>query len=91
VRERKLYFYEEPDNPNDPNSPTKFYITIDGEANRVFDMASTTPNMTVQQGDVEDWVIENRTRELHAFQHHQTHFFIDRVEWCAAARAVFER
>jgi FtsP/CotA-like multicopper oxidase with cupredoxin domain len=76
VPERKLYFYEEPENPTDPNSPTKFYITVDGEANRVFDMAATTPNMTVQQGDVEDWVIENRTRELHAFHIHQTHFLL---------------
>jgi FtsP/CotA-like multicopper oxidase with cupredoxin domain len=28
----------------------------------------------VQQGDVEDWIIENRTNELHAFHIHQLHF-----------------
>jgi FtsP/CotA-like multicopper oxidase with cupredoxin domain len=28
----------------------------------------------VHAGDVEDWIIENRTLELHAFHIHQTHF-----------------
>jgi hypothetical protein len=38
-----------------------------------------TPNIVVQQGDVEDWIIENRTQELHAFHIHQIHFML--VEW----------
>jgi hypothetical protein len=32
VRVRRLFFYEESENPKDPNSPTKFYITMDGQA-----------------------------------------------------------
>jgi FtsP/CotA-like multicopper oxidase with cupredoxin domain len=32
--------------------------------------------MVAQQGTVEDWVIENRTSELHAFHIHQLHFLL---------------
>lgn len=76
AHERKLYFSEHPHDPRDPASPTDFYITVDGQAPKLFDPASTTPNLTVRQGDVEDWIIENRTRELHAFHIHQTHFLL---------------
>ncbi|HEY2461271.1 MAG TPA: multicopper oxidase domain-containing protein [Candidatus Acidoferrum sp.] len=76
VRERKLYFSEEPLDPKDPNSPTKFYITVEGQTPKQFDMNATAPNLIVQQGDVEDWIIENRTRELHAFHIHQIHFLL---------------
>jgi FtsP/CotA-like multicopper oxidase with cupredoxin domain len=30
----------------------------------------------VHQGDVEDWTIENRSQETHAFHIHQTHFLV---------------
>jgi FtsP/CotA-like multicopper oxidase with cupredoxin domain len=30
----------------------------------------------VKQGTVEDWVIENRSNELHAFHIHQLHFLL---------------
>lgn len=79
VRTRKLYFSEKPRNPNDPNSPTDFYITVDGQEPRLFDPNDMAPNIVVQQGDVEDWIIENRTQELHAFHIHQIHFML--VEW----------
>ena len=39
IRERKLYFSEQPRDPNDPKSPTDFFITVDGETPRVFDHA----------------------------------------------------
>jgi FtsP/CotA-like multicopper oxidase with cupredoxin domain len=74
VRTRKLYFSEKLADPKDPNSATTFYITVDGETPTVFDPARPTPNITVRQGDVEDWIIENRTTELHAFHIHQLHF-----------------
>ena len=76
VRTRKLFFYEEAEDPKDPNSPTKFYITIEGHANKLFDPQRTAPNMVVQQGTVEDWIIENHTKELHAFHIHQIHFLL---------------
>jgi FtsP/CotA-like multicopper oxidase with cupredoxin domain len=33
--------------------------------------------MTARQGDVEDWIIENRTQELHTFRIHQIHFLLE--------------
>jgi FtsP/CotA-like multicopper oxidase with cupredoxin domain len=75
VRVRKLYFSEKLDDPNDPNSATTFYITVDGQAPKPFDPADG-PNIVTQQGDVEDWIIENRSTELHAFHIHQLHFML---------------
>ena len=79
VRERKLYFSEKPSDPDDPKSPTVFMLTVDGQAPVPFDPQATAPNITVQQGDVEDWTIENRSQELHAFHIHQIHFML--VGW----------
>lgn len=79
TRTRKLYFSETVQDPSDPNSPTIFYMTVEGQTPTVFDPNATIPNITVTQGDVEDWIIENRTNELHDFHIHQTHFQL--VEW----------
>ena len=79
VRVRKLYFSEKLEDPNNPNSATEFYLTVDGQTPVQFDPASTAPNIVVKQGDVEDWIIENRSTELHAFHIHQIHFQL--VEW----------
>ncbi|MGA8143592.1 MAG: multicopper oxidase domain-containing protein [Candidatus Acidiferrales bacterium] len=76
THERKLYFTEKLQDPNDPNSPTTFYITVDGQQPVPFDPSSTVPNIIVRQGDVEDWYIENRSQELHAFHIHQIHFIL---------------
>ena len=35
------------------------------------------------QGDVEDWIIENRSTELHAFHIHQIHFLL--LDWSGVA------
>jgi len=74
VRVRKLFFSEQPENPNDPNSPTKFFMTVDGETPKPFDPQSDVPDIVAKQGDVEDWIIENRSTELHDFHIHQLHF-----------------
>jgi FtsP/CotA-like multicopper oxidase with cupredoxin domain len=79
ARVRRLFFYEEPSDPKDPNSPTKFYITIEGHENKQYDPGAALPNMVAEQGTVEDWIIENRTQELHAFHIHQIHFVMK--EW----------
>ncbi|MGH9745164.1 MAG: multicopper oxidase family protein [Candidatus Acidiferrales bacterium] len=79
VRQRKLYFSETLQDSKDPNSPTTFYITVDGQQPVPFDPSSTVPNIIVRQGDVEDWYIENRSQELHAFHIHQIHFMM--LEW----------
>lgn len=73
---RRLYFSEKLSDPNDPNSATTFFITVDGQTPTAFDPASGVPDIVVKQGDVEDWIIENRSTELHAFHIHQLHFML---------------
>jgi FtsP/CotA-like multicopper oxidase with cupredoxin domain len=74
VRVRKLFFSEQQENPNDPNSPTKFFLTNDGETPKPFDPNAEDADIVARQGDVEDWIIENRSMELHDFHIHQLHF-----------------
>jgi FtsP/CotA-like multicopper oxidase with cupredoxin domain len=76
VRLRKLYFSEKLDDPNNPVSASEFYLTVDGQTPRPFDPSSRVPNIVVKQGTVEDWIIENRSNELHAFHIHQLHFML---------------
>jgi FtsP/CotA-like multicopper oxidase with cupredoxin domain len=83
VRVRKLFFSEQQENPNDPNSPTKFFLTTDGETPKPFDPQSDVPDIVARQGDVEDWIIENRSMELHDFHIHQLHFQLR--EWSGLA------
>ncbi len=79
VRVRKLYFSEKLSDAHDPNSATEFYLTVDGQTPLAFDPQSDVPNIVAHQGDVEDWIIENRSAELHAFHIHQIHFLL--LDW----------
>ncbi len=83
VRVRKLYFSEKLTDPANPNSATEFYITLDGKEPVPFDPSSDVPDIVVQQGTVEDWIIENRSTELHAFHIHQIHFLL--LDWSGMA------
>jgi FtsP/CotA-like multicopper oxidase with cupredoxin domain len=76
VRTRRMYFSEKPKDPKDPAGPADFYMTLEGEQPKLFDPSSSTPNIVVHQGDVEDWIIENRSQEVHAFHIHQVHFLL---------------
>lgn len=76
VRVRHLYFSEKLTDPNDPTSAVEFYLTEEGQTPKMFDMNATEPDLVAQQGTVEDWIIENRSRELHAFHIHQLHFLL---------------
>jgi FtsP/CotA-like multicopper oxidase with cupredoxin domain len=78
-RIRRLYFSEKLLDPANPNSATEFYLTVEGQTPVVFDPSSTEANIVVKQGDVEDWIIENRSTELHAFHIHQLHFLL--LDW----------
>jgi FtsP/CotA-like multicopper oxidase with cupredoxin domain len=78
ARVRKFYFSEKLENPKDPNSATEFYITEDGQTPAPFDPGDHAEHRP-KQGDVEDWIIENRSTELHAFHIHQIHFML--VDW----------
>jgi FtsP/CotA-like multicopper oxidase with cupredoxin domain len=81
VRVRRLSFFDPPivsdffaTDPTNPKNPRNFYITVDGKTPARFDPRSDVPEIVVKQGDVEDWIIENRSMELHDFHIHQVHF-----------------
>jgi hypothetical protein len=73
VAQRNLYFSEVLQDPTDPNSPTTFFITAQGQTPAAFTM-DQPPNIVVHSGTVEDWVIENHATEDHIFHIHQIHF-----------------
>ena len=74
VRQRKLYFSEDRHDLKDPNKQAEYFITVDGESPKACSMNFQKPDITVRQGTVEDWIIENRAREAHSFHIHQLHF-----------------
>ena len=65
---RKLYF-----SSVDRGDDTDFFIVVDGQAPKLYD-SHLPPAITTRQGAVEEWVIENRTGEIHSFHIHQIHF-----------------
>jgi FtsP/CotA-like multicopper oxidase with cupredoxin domain len=73
VAQRNLYFSEVLQDPTNPNSPTDFFITEEGQQPALFDMKNP-PNIVVHSGTVEDWVIQNKALEDHIFHIHQIHF-----------------
>jgi FtsP/CotA-like multicopper oxidase with cupredoxin domain len=75
TRTRKLYFSEKVMDPSSPRTSTVFYVTEEGKDPAAFD-PSAAPNITVHQGEVEDWIIENHSQEAHTFHIHQTHFVV---------------
>jgi FtsP/CotA-like multicopper oxidase with cupredoxin domain len=70
---RNLYFSEVLQNPANPDSPTNFYITEEGQTPALFSM-DQPPNIVVHAGTVEDWTVQNRAQEDHVFHIHQLHF-----------------
>jgi len=68
TRQRHLYFSES-------NDGTKFYITVAGQTPKTYNPYDP-PAIVTQQGAVEDWIIENRSTEVHAFHIHQLHFMV---------------
>jgi FtsP/CotA-like multicopper oxidase with cupredoxin domain len=79
ARVRKLYFSEDAKAAAASGGRDGFFLTVEGQTPSAFDMHSTAPNIVVHQGEVEDWIIENRSDELHAFHIHQLHFQV--VDW----------
>src|SRR6202050_4500620 len=73
---RKLFFSEE---FGGTNGPIEFYITVDGQKQRVFE-PDEKPVITTKVGAVEDWTIENRALETHAFHIHQIHFKVLEID-----------
>ena len=74
--QRNLYFSEE---FGGTNGPIQFYITVDGQKQKVFE-PNEKPVITTHVGAVEDWYIENHALETHAFHMHQIHFKVMEVD-----------
>jgi len=77
--ERRLYFSEVAPNLADPNSPTTYFLTVEGQTPTVFTM-DQKPNIVTHVGAVEDWVVENRAPQDHIFHIHQLHFQVLEVD-----------
>lgn len=69
---RSLYFSEQ---TVGSNGPTQYFITVNGQKPHVFHM-DDPPAIITKIGAVEDWTIENRSGEAHAFHIHQLHFLV---------------
>ncbi|MBP5976000.1 multicopper oxidase family protein [Brasilonema sp. CT11] len=80
IKERKLYFSQKDfpaPTPSDPKATrTEFYITVEPNQPKVYDPNFKTPDITVSEGTTEDWIVENRAQEVHAFHIHQIHFLV---------------
>ncbi|MBI3475340.1 MAG: multicopper oxidase domain-containing protein [Acidobacteria bacterium] len=74
--QRKVYFSEQ---FGGTNGPIQFYITVDGQKQKVFE-ADEKPVITTHVGAIEEWTIENRALETHAFHIHQIHFKLLEVD-----------
>jgi FtsP/CotA-like multicopper oxidase with cupredoxin domain len=53
-----------------------FFMTVDGQPNRAFE-PDMPPAIVTQVGAVEEWTVQNRTRESHEFHIHQIHFLVE--------------
>ena len=78
---RTIYFTEA---TNGSNGPTEFFITVEGQIPALFTM-SAPPAITTTVGAVEDWTVQNRTGETHAFHIHQIHFLYQALNGVALA------
>jgi FtsP/CotA-like multicopper oxidase with cupredoxin domain len=56
-----------------PGGGLNFYVTVQGQQEQVY-YPDEPPAITTTQGAVEDWMIENHTKEVHEFHIHQIHF-----------------
>ena len=83
TEQRVLYFSEKQPPAGRGNPPasegTAFFITVDGQDEKVFD-PNDPPAITTTRGAVEEWTIQNRTAEVHEFHMHQIHFLVEAID-----------
>jgi FtsP/CotA-like multicopper oxidase with cupredoxin domain len=81
--QRTLYFSQFMPNSDeadaDGDASVFYYITVLGQKPAMYHMGQK-PNIVVHQGDVEDWIIQNRAPEEHVFHIHQMHFRVLEVD-----------
>jgi FtsP/CotA-like multicopper oxidase with cupredoxin domain len=83
--QRNLYFSESAGGVNGPNN---YYITVDGQRPHQFQV-NEPPAIKTTVGAVEDWTIENRALEDHAFHIHQVHFLVMAIDGKPVAEPFF--
>ncbi|HVN22320.1 MAG TPA: multicopper oxidase domain-containing protein [Dongiaceae bacterium] len=83
---RKLYFAE---SSLGTNGPVNFFIAVDGQLPKLFSM-SDPPAIVTNVGAVEEWTIENRTPEEHAFHMHQIHFLVTAINGVSIANPTLQ-
>ncbi|HLY07006.1 MAG TPA: multicopper oxidase domain-containing protein [Rhizomicrobium sp.] len=85
---RTLYFCELPTggcgrssagDKSPPAGGTVYFITVKGQSNEAYN-PDGNPNVVTRKGAVEDWTIQNRTDEVHAFHMHQIHFQVIAID-----------
>lgn len=54
---------------------TQFFLTVVGQTPKLYE-PNESPAIVTHQGAIEDWIIENRTTEVHAFHLHQLHYVV---------------
>jgi FtsP/CotA-like multicopper oxidase with cupredoxin domain len=79
VVQRRLYFSQVTPNPMEPDASIFYFVTVVGQKPETFKMGGP-PNIVVHEGDVEDWTVENRSREDHVFHIHQVHFRVLEID-----------
>lgn len=79
IVQRRLYFSQLTPNPKEGNTSVFYFVTVLGQTPAVYHM-NQPPNIVVHEGDVEDWVVENRAPEDHTFHIHQIHFRVLEVD-----------
>jgi len=60
----------------DEIQPTQFFMVVEGKPEHLFD-PNAPPDIVATQGTVEEWTVQNRTRENHEFHFHQLHFLVE--------------
>jgi FtsP/CotA-like multicopper oxidase with cupredoxin domain len=65
---RNLFFDEVP--------LKQYFMVVAGQPETLFD-PNAPPAIVATQGTVEEWIIQNRTPENHAFHIHQIHFLVE--------------
>ena len=79
VFQRKLYFSQLTPNQIEPDASIFYFVTVVGQKPEMYKMGAP-PNIVLHEGDVEDWTVENRSREDHVFHIHQVHFRVLEVD-----------
>jgi FtsP/CotA-like multicopper oxidase with cupredoxin domain len=70
VAARRVVFFDEIE------SSDTFIMAVEGKPEHAFD-PNAAPDIVATEGTVEEWVVQNRTQEVHEFHFHQLHFLLE--------------